>query len=114
MSRVHKPVQKFVNSPIYPESVTKPGKVKIIQPRKEITDYKEATSLTKWLLLKYNMSYKTYRGKSKTRRMALREEYEEDTYENEAHIRELAYSTLYEAGVPFDSNGDPLGIGEGY
>jgi hypothetical protein len=45
----------------------------------EYTDYTKATSLTSWLFLKYDMTYKQFRNKSKSRRNALREEYKSDT-----------------------------------
>ena len=84
--------------------------------------YHAAESLSHWLSLKYGMSYKQYRNKSKNRRQELREEYEADI----AYYRDYAgphYNVnglwmdeddfdeiLAEYGVPFDEDGDPVGI----
>ncbi len=43
------------------------------------TNYTKASSLTDWLFLKYDMSYKTYRHKSRYRRFELKEEFLLDT-----------------------------------
>ena len=42
-------------------------------------DYRKAVTLSLWLFLKYDMSYKIYRGKSVKRRKELRMEFEKDT-----------------------------------
>ena len=76
MSRVSKP-DKFMNTNKYPASVTNTGKLE--RSKAEYTDYTKANTLTSWLFLKYDMSYKTYRNKSKVRRDGLRQEYIEDT-----------------------------------
>ena len=79
--------------------------------------YKNAPSLTEWLLLKYGITYKQYRHKSKTRREALKEECMRDTgieYFTEAErrqSREDVYELLASIGVPFDPMGFPIGIG---
>lgn len=76
MSRVHKG-QKWCNMPKHDASVTNPSKM--IRIHSENEDYHKASSLSSWLFMKYDMSYKTYRNKSKARRDELRKEYEEDT-----------------------------------
>ena len=81
----------------------------------ENVDYTKADTLSSWLFLKYDMSYKTYRNKSKNRRDKLREEYMHDTgrqyftkrEQKEAEIRAM----LTELGVPFDPMEEPLDIG---
>ena len=77
MSRVMKPGNKFMNTTKYPPRVTNPSKVKRIKG--ENPNPSKAKSLTDWLFLKYDMSYKTYRNKSKKRRDELRQEYESET-----------------------------------
>ena len=76
MSRVHGH-NKFVNIARYDSSVTGPSKMVRIHVEGE--DYHKAPDLSSWLFMKYDMSYKTYRNKSKNRRNALREEYVMDT-----------------------------------
>ena len=81
----------------------------------ENADYTKASTLSSWLFLKYDMSYKTYRNKSKNRRDELRKEYMYDTGRQYFTKREQeeaeAYALLAEIGVPFDLMREPLGIG---
>lgn len=76
MSRVKKP-NKYVNTTKYDASVTGPSKM--VRIHSETEDYHKASSLSSWLFMKYDLSYKTYRNKSKARREQLREEYCRDT-----------------------------------
>ncbi len=76
MSRVHKP-NKWLNMPrhspeFYNMSPTERYKGAEVHPEK-------ASSLSSWLFLKYDMSYKTFSRKSKARKDALRREFEEET-----------------------------------
>lgn len=77
MSRVQKPKNKFVNTPKYDNSVTGPSKT--VRIHFEGEDYHKARTLTQWLFVKYDMSYKTYKNKSKNRKEELRKEFETDT-----------------------------------
>lgn len=77
MSRVRKPGNKYVNENKYNHSVTDTPKMQ--RSKAEKTDFTKAKTLSSWLFLKYDMSYKTYRNKSKARRAELREEYLSDT-----------------------------------
>ena len=77
MSRVKKPGNKFMNTPQYDNSVYGPSKKVRIHCEGE--DYHKAKTLSHWLFVKYDMSYKTYRNKLKNRRNELRKEFEEDT-----------------------------------
>lgn len=77
MSRVRKPGSKYMNTNKYDSSVTGPSKM--VRVHADGEDYHKASSFSSWLFMKYDMSYKTYRGKSKARRDELREEYAEDT-----------------------------------
>lgn len=77
MSRVKKPGNKFMNTPQYDNSVYGPSKKVRIHCEGE--DYHKAKTLSQWLFVKYDMSYKTYRNKSKSRRNELRKEFEADT-----------------------------------
>ena len=45
----------------------------------ECEDYHKAGTLSAWLFMKYDMSYKAFQNKSKARKDALREEYKVDT-----------------------------------
>lgn len=76
MSRV-KIGEKFMNVTHYDSSVTGPSKKKRIHFEGE--DYHNAKSLSTWLFIKYDMSYKSYRHKSKARRIELRNEFFNDT-----------------------------------
>lgn len=76
MSRVHGH-NKFMNTTRYDSSVTGPSKMTRIHSPNE--DYHKASSLSSWLFMKYDMSYKTYRNKTKARRDELRAEYNADT-----------------------------------
>ena len=77
MSRVKKPGNKFMNTAKYDSSVTGPSKMVRIHCEGE--DYHKANTIAQWLFVKYDMSYKTYRNKSKSRRDELRKEFEVDT-----------------------------------
>lgn len=77
MSRVWRPYCKYVNSPKYAPSVYQPSKITVIQKGTRKTQG-QIPSLTAWLDIRYGMSYKAYRGKSRKRREELREEYEEE------------------------------------
>ncbi len=113
MSRVRKPSNKFMNTNKYPSSVTGPSKMTRIKGPN--ADYTKASSLTDWLFLKYDMSYKTYRNKSRNRRLELKEEYAEDTGADICTPAERDYDDamqiLADCGVPFAPDGTPLGIG---
>lgn len=76
MSRVHGH-NKFMNTTHYDSSVTGPSKMTRIHSPNE--DYHKASTLSSWLFMKYNMSYKTYRNKAKARRDESRAEYNADT-----------------------------------
>lgn len=82
MSRV-KPGNKYCNSPPYKESVY--GLSKMVRIHWEDEDYHKARTLSHWLFTKYDMSYKTYRNKSKARRDELRAEFRADTNYDERH-----------------------------
>ena len=120
MSRVKKP-NKFINTTKYDSSLTGPSKKVRIHCEGE--DYHKAKTLSHWLFVKYNMSYKTYRSKSKNRRHELRKEFEADTgiCLNQSHSSNRNYDYDYEydseymsviadMGVPFSPDGTPLGI----
>lgn len=80
-------------------------------------DFKKASSLTEWLSLKYGMTYKQYRNKSKTCREELRDECTRDTGieyfsdQERQQAEEDMYALLADIGVPFGPMGEPLGIG---
>ena len=129
MSRVIKPGNKYMNTTKYDSSVTGPSKM--IRIHSEGEDYHKAKTIAQWLFVKYDMSYKTYRNKSKNRRDELRAEFEADTgvdlKEREKqrilnHLNncdfgdydaeyENAMELLASIGVPFSPDGTPLGIG---
>ena len=67
----------LTNTPRYDSSVTGPSKMVRIHSPNE--DYRKASSLSSWLFMKYDMSYKTYRNKAKARKDELRAEYNADT-----------------------------------
>lgn len=77
MSRVRKPKNKFVNSVLYENLVYSSSKVTHVHH--ESDDYYKVKSLSDWLFVKYNISYKTFKNKSKKRRDELRAEFEADT-----------------------------------
>lgn len=117
MSRVHSD-QKFVNMPKHDSSVTGPSKMVRIHCEGE--DYHKAETLSSWLFMKYDMSYKTYSRKSKNRRAELRKEYMQDTSNRDPKNIALpnddfdeadAMALLAEIGVPFSPDGTPIGIG---
>ena len=66
-----------MNTAHYDSSVTGPSKTVRIHCEGE--DYHKARTLTQWLFVKYDMSYKTFSSKSKKRKDELRQEFEEDT-----------------------------------
>ena len=76
MSRV-KGYNKFVNTVCYDSSVTNTSKMARIHHEGE--DYHKCITLSHWLFVKYDMTYKTYRNKSKNRREQLKEEFHNDT-----------------------------------
>ena len=76
MSRV-KGYNKFVNTVRYDTSVTNTSKMARIHHDGE--DYHKCITLSHWLFVKYDMTYKTYRNKSKNRREQLKEEFHNDT-----------------------------------
>lgn len=123
MSRVHSD-QKFMNTAKHKSDVTGPSKV--VRIHQEGEDYHNASSLTSWLFMKHDISYKSYRNKPWMRRQELREEYEADTG-NAApgnsqnalgydHTEDPDWIEMYEilsdCGVPFAPDGTPLGIGD--
>ena len=128
MSRVFKD-QKHVNMPKRDGATTGPSKIKkSFGPN---ADFRKVKSLSDWLYLKYDMSYKTFMRKSKNRKDALRAEYFEDTGRtpdqsnrpkhrdwdddfndyDEEWIHEDVLSHFYDIGVPISEDGTPLGIG---
>lgn len=109
MSRVRKPGNKFMNVTKHDQTVADVSPMK--RYKGENVDYTKADTLSSWLFLKYDMSYKTYRNKSKSRRNELREEYMHDTGRKYFTKREQeeaeTYALLAEIGVPLDPAGDP-------
>lgn len=77
MSRVRKPGNKYMNTAHHDSSITGPSKMVRVHSDRE--DYHKSKTLSTWLFIKYDMSYKTYRNKSKNRRDELRAEFEADT-----------------------------------
>lgn len=77
MSRVRKPGNKFMNTSKYPPSVTGPSKM--VRIHHEGEDYHKASTLSQWLFIKYNISYKTFRNKSWAQRNELKREFFADT-----------------------------------
>lgn len=76
MSRVRKP-DRYMNTARYDSSITGPSKIIRIHHTGE--DYHKAVTLSQWLFVKYDISYKTYHNKSKSQRDKLRREFELDT-----------------------------------
>ena len=76
MSRVHTD-QHFLN--IFHKDDFHFGPSKMTRSKGCNPDYRKAATLSSWLFLKYDMSYKAYRGKSEKRRKELRMEFEKDT-----------------------------------
>ena len=129
MSRVKKPGNKYMNTTKYDSLVT--GSSKMVRIHCEGEDYHKAKTIAQWLFVKYDMSYKTYRNKSKNRRNELRAEFETDTgvdlneREKQRDLNHLTncdfddYDAEYEKaqellasiGEPFSSDGTPIGIG---
>ena len=77
MSRIRKQGNRFMNTNKYPLTVT--GTSKMVRIHLDGEDYHYASTLSQWLSIKYDMSYKTYRNKSKTRRDELKREFFQDT-----------------------------------
>lgn len=77
MSRVKRGKNKFMNTPTYDSKVYVPSKMTRIHFEGE--DYHKAKTLSHWLFVKFDMSYKTFRRKSKNIRDELRKEFEKDT-----------------------------------
>lgn len=114
MSRVRKPGDKFVNTTHYDDSVTNSSKKTRIYVEGE--DYHKAKTLSHWLFVKYDMSYMTFRNKSKNRREELREEFTADTgivvgKKKVDYEYEDAMGLIASIGVPFSPDGTPIGIG---
>ena len=76
MSRV-KRNNKFVNTARYDASITNISKMTRVHHEGE--DYHKCVSLSHWLFVKYDMTYKNYRNKSKSRQKQLKEEFYNDT-----------------------------------
>lgn len=76
MSRVHTD-QHFLN--IFHKDDFHFGPSKMTRSKGPNPDYRKAATLSSWLFLKYDVSYKTYRRKSAQRRQELRKEFETDT-----------------------------------
>ncbi|MBE5917127.1 MAG: hypothetical protein E7273_09850 [Pseudobutyrivibrio ruminis] len=76
MSRVIKP-NKYVNSCKYSSEVTNISKMTRLKT--EYVNPAKATTLSSWLFLKYDMSYKTFARKSKAKKDELRQEYVNET-----------------------------------
>ena len=53
-----------MNTSHYDNSITNPSKM--FRIHSDYKDFHEASSLSSWLFMKYNISYKTFRQKSKT------------------------------------------------
>ena len=66
-----------MNTTKYDSSVM--GLSKMVRIHSENEDYHKASTLSSWLFMKYDMSYKTYSNKSKNRKDELRAEYVADT-----------------------------------
>lgn len=69
-----------MNETRYDQGVTGPSKMTRIHSEHE--DYHKAPTLSAWLFMKYDKSYKWFKNKSSNRREELRAEYEKDTYES--------------------------------
>jgi len=112
MSRVHTQ-DKYMNTNKYSSDVTNPTKV--IRSKAEEVHPEKAKSLTSWLFLKYNMSYKAYRKKSKERRDALRDEYMQETgntFKSRCSSEENydPWDMCIEpSAIPMDADGEILG-----
>ena len=100
MSRVHDG-NKFLNIAKHAPEETNPSKVRRYKGAN--ADYTKASSLSSWLFLKYDMSYKTYQNKKRPRRERLREEYMEDTGNV---IRQFATQEENSWGMVSDSEPD--------
>lgn len=85
MSRVWKPNSKYTNNTKYSPEVTNYPKMK--RSKTHDCDYTKTGNFSTWLFLKYEMTYKTYRNKSKNRRAVMKEEFLSDTneYRNSIH-----------------------------
>lgn len=76
MSRVRSN-QKWMNTSHYDKHIYEISKKVRIHSENE--DYQKARTLSQWLFVKYDMSYKTYKNKSKNRKQELRNEFANDT-----------------------------------
>lgn len=76
--------QKFMNENHYDASMYQPKKK--IRVHREGENYHKANTLSLWLFMKYDMSYKAYRRKSKSRRQSLRDEYLADITRDKCKI----------------------------
>lgn len=76
MSRVHTD-QHYIN--VFHKDNFNFGPSKMTRSKGPNPDYRKAATLSSWLFLKYDMSYKAYRRKSTHRRQELRKEFEKDT-----------------------------------
>lgn len=61
MSRIRKQDNRFMSTNKYPLTVT--GISKMVRIHHDSKDYHNASTLSQWLSIKYDMSYKTYRNK---------------------------------------------------
>ena len=129
MSRVIKSGNKYMNTTKYDSSVTGPSKM--IHIHSDGEDYHKAKTIASWLFMKYDMTYKAYRNKSKNRRNELRAEFESDTgvdlrkrekqrilnhlnncdFDDYDAEYEKAMELLASIGVPFSPDGNPVGKG---
>ena len=98
MSRVWKPNSKYTNNTKYSPEVTNYPKMK--RSKTPDCDYTKTGNFSTWLFLKYDMTYKTFRNKSKNRRAVIKEEFLSDTdeYRNGVHrnITESVQKTVDE------------------
>lgn len=108
MSRVKKPGNKYMNTTKYDSSVT--GTSKMVRIHCDGEDYHKAQTLSHWLFTKYDMSYKTYRKKTKKRR-TLKRLNNLDFGSNWDSEHENAMEQLAEMGVSFAPDGTPIGSG---
>mgnify|MGYP000428181424 CR=1 FL=1 len=76
MSRVHTD-QHYIN--VFHKDNFNFGPSKMTRSKGCNPDCRKAATLSSWLFLKYDMSYKAYRRKSTHRRQELRKEFEKDT-----------------------------------
>lgn len=77
MSRVRKPDNKWCNMPKHSSEFY--NALPMIRSKGPDVHPEKAATLSSWLFLKYDMSYKSFSRKSKSRKDALRKEYESET-----------------------------------